>query len=91
MITFMEYLSPYKGTTFSEIDDGCQLTYEERLEIGKNELGELLSEYSEDELRNHIIENADFEYDNIYRYYRLMIVLTVEKETGNIIWWLRED
>ena len=91
MVKFIELLVPYEGTTYSEIsDNGCELTYEERLNIGREEMEDLLSE-GEDGLRNYVIKHADFEYDDCYKLYGSMVVISVLKETGDIDWYLRED
>jgi hypothetical protein len=90
MVKFMELLTPYEGTTYSDINDGCELTYQERLIDGQEEIDMLLDD-GEDALRDYIIKNADFEYDDRYKLYGGMIVMSVNKETGDIEWYLRED
>jgi hypothetical protein len=89
MVKFLELLKPYEGTTHSEIYGGWELTYQERLEYGQDEIDMLWDD--EGSFRNYIIEHADYDYDDCYKMYGGMVIMSVEKETGNIYWWLRED
>lgn len=90
-VNFIELLKPYEGATFSDInDEGCELTYDERLKMGQAEMLMLLSD-GKDALREFIIKQCDCDYEDYSNLYGGMIVLSLNKITNEITWWLRED
>ena len=90
-VNFLEVLKPYKGTTFSDLyGGGCELTYDERLKIGQAEMLLMLSDGKET-LYNYIITHCDNDYKDYCNLYGGMIVMSANKITNKITWWLRED
>lgn len=88
-IQFLEVLRPYAGKTYSGIRGGIEITYEERLLLGHKEINSLIK--MGDRLKDIVIRDPDFEYDDCCRKYYDIVVLDVAKETGKITWWLRDD
>lgn len=88
-IKFVSTVERYEGKTlYGDVDE---LIYDERIRMALRELGTLMNDCKRSfDLSDYIIKNCDYEYDDCYKKYEGMLILTAYK-TGNFSWDIRED
>lgn len=88
-IKFVSTVEKYDGKTL--YGDIKELTYDERILMALKELNSIINNCnSSSDLRDYIVRNCDYEYDDCYKKYEGMLILTAYRnDTFN--WDIRED